>query len=129
VAAAFVEVGVPVALLDRDETVVDTAEQLAAGGAAVLPIVAAVTPADAVEDAVAQVERERGPIGTLANVAGVLRTGPALPALVRPRPEHRAADLLTAYLPGSFFYSSARGSLLADGVHAPVDAGRTGTQD
>ncbi|HYH29243.1 MAG TPA: isochorismate synthase [Pseudonocardia sp.] len=46
------------------------------------------------------------------------------PALVRPRPEHRAADLLAAYLPGSFFYSSARGSLLADGVHALVDTGR-----
>jgi isochorismate synthase len=45
------------------------------------------------------------------------------PALVRPRPEHRAADLLAAYLPGSFFYSSARGSLLADGVHALVDVG------
>ncbi|PWW67072.1 isochorismate synthase [Actinokineospora spheciospongiae] len=43
-------------------------------------------------------------------------------ALVRPRPVHRAADLLSAYLPGSFYYSSARGSLLADGVHAPVDA-------
>jgi len=33
---------------------------------------------------------------------------------------HRAADLLAAYLPGSFYYSSARGSLLADGVHATV---------
>lgn len=35
---------------------------------------------------------------------------------------HRAADLLAAYLPGSFYYSSARGSLLADGVHATVRA-------
>ncbi|WP_026316762.1 isochorismate synthase [Actinokineospora enzanensis] len=43
--------------------------------------------------------------------------------LVRPRPVHRAADLLSAYLPGSFYYSSAHGSLLADGVHAPVEAG------
>jgi isochorismate synthase len=46
------------------------------------------------------------------------------PALVRPRPQHRAADLLAAYLPGSCFYSSARGSLLADGVHARVDTSR-----
>ncbi|MHA6626138.1 isochorismate synthase [Pseudonocardia sichuanensis] len=45
------------------------------------------------------------------------------PALVRPRPEHRAADLLAAYLPGSFFYSSTSGSLLADGVHALVGTG------
>ncbi|ACU36661.1 isochorismate synthase [Actinosynnema mirum DSM 43827] len=43
-------------------------------------------------------------------------------ALVRPRPAHRAADLLAAYLPGSFYFSSARGALLADGVHANVDA-------
>lgn len=35
---------------------------------------------------------------------------------------HRAADLLAAYLPGSFYYSSASGSLLADGVHAVVRA-------
>lgn len=45
------------------------------------------------------------------------------PALVRPRPQHRAEDLLSAYLPGSFFYSSVRGVLLADGVHATVGAG------
>lgn len=44
------------------------------------------------------------------------------PAPARPRPIHRAADLLAAYLPGSFYYSSARGSLLADGVHARVRA-------
>lgn len=42
------------------------------------------------------------------------------PAPARPRPVHRAADLLAAYLPGSFYYSSARGVLLADGVHAHV---------
>ncbi|MDU0288337.1 isochorismate synthase [Saccharothrix longispora] len=45
------------------------------------------------------------------------------PALVRPRPVHRAADLLAAYLPGSFYFASARGSLLADGVHTTVRAG------
>ncbi|TQJ00419.1 isochorismate synthase [Amycolatopsis cihanbeyliensis] len=44
------------------------------------------------------------------------------PALVRPRPVHRASDLLAAYLPGSFYYSSGRGSLLADGVHSCVRA-------
>ncbi|WP_041322768.1 isochorismate synthase [Saccharomonospora viridis] len=40
--------------------------------------------------------------------------------LARPRPVYRAEELLGAYLPGSFYYSSARGSLLADGVHASV---------
>jgi isochorismate synthase len=45
------------------------------------------------------------------------------PAPARPRPVHRAADLLAAYLPGSFYFSSVRGSLLADGVHAQIHAG------
>ncbi|OZM81031.1 isochorismate synthase [Pseudonocardia sp. MH-G8] len=53
----------------------------------------------------------------------------SIPALDRPRPEHRAADLLAAYLPGSFFYSSTSGSLLADGVHALVDTGRGSRAD
>mgnify|MGYP001328284925 CR=1 FL=1 len=44
-------------------------------------------------------------------------------ALLRPRPVHGAADLLAAWLPGSFFYTSPRGTLLADGVHALVAAG------
>ncbi|MCR3722671.1 MULTISPECIES: isochorismate synthase [Prauserella salsuginis group] len=44
------------------------------------------------------------------------------PVLARPRPQYDAADLLTAYLPGSFYYSSPRGTLLADGVHAAVAA-------
>ncbi|MFC4004171.1 isochorismate synthase [Prauserella oleivorans] len=44
------------------------------------------------------------------------------PVLTRPRPRHRAADLLTAYLPGSFYYSSAGGTLLADGVVTSVRA-------
>nr|WP_221219850.1 isochorismate synthase [Prauserella isguenensis] len=42
--------------------------------------------------------------------------------MARPRPQYDAADLLTAYLPGSFYYSSPRGTLLADGVHAAVPA-------
>jgi isochorismate synthase len=41
--------------------------------------------------------------------------------MVRPRPEHSRADLLKAYLPGSFFYSSPGGCLLADGVRARVE--------
>lgn len=41
-------------------------------------------------------------------------------AVERPRPVHRAADLLAAYLPGSFYFSSPRGTLLADGVHSRV---------
>ncbi|WP_433502099.1 isochorismate synthase [Pseudonocardia halophobica] len=50
-------------------------------------------------------------------------TTPALERPPRPAPRHRASDLLAAYLPGSFFYSSTRGALLADGVHATVPTG------
>ncbi|MFD7548818.1 isochorismate synthase [Streptomyces sp. NPDC059578] len=46
----------------------------------------------------------------------------SISALVRPSPVYRAADLLAAYLPGSLFFSSSRGTLLADGVHARVRA-------
>ncbi|MFD5703667.1 hypothetical protein, partial [Streptomyces lasiicapitis] len=46
----------------------------------------------------------------------------SISALVRPRPVHRAADLLAAYLPGSFYFSSTGGTLLADGVHSRVRA-------
>lgn len=45
------------------------------------------------------------------------------PALVRPAPRYRAADLLAAYLPGSFLLASPRGTLLADGVHDTIDHG------
>lgn len=46
--------------------------------------------------------------------------------LTRPVPGYRAADLLAAYLPGSFYYSSPSGTVLADGVRATVrtDPGR-----
>ncbi|MFI0479872.1 isochorismate synthase [Actinomadura sp. 9N215] len=44
----------------------------------------------------------------------------SVPALTRPRPVYRAADLLAAYLPGSYYFSSTRGTLLADGVDAVV---------
>ncbi|MEV0012386.1 isochorismate synthase [Streptomyces sp. NPDC047973] len=39
---------------------------------------------------------------------------------VRPHPVHEAADLLAAYLTGSFYFSSARGTMLADGVYSRV---------
>ncbi|MBN9737154.1 MULTISPECIES: isochorismate synthase [unclassified Pseudonocardia] len=42
------------------------------------------------------------------------------PAPARPLPEHDSGDLLAAYLPGSFFHRSPRGTLLADGVHTVV---------
>jgi 2,3-dihydro-2,3-dihydroxybenzoate dehydrogenase len=78
VARAFADAGRPVALLDRDDEVERTAAGLAC--AAALPIVADVADAAAVEAAVDRTERELGPIGALANVAGVLRTGPVLDA-------------------------------------------------
>jgi len=58
-------------------------------------------------------------MSTSALEDSALGSAPDAPAR-RPLPRHRAADLLAAYLPGSFFYSSARGALLADGVHAVV---------
>jgi isochorismate synthase len=39
----------------------------------------------------------------------------------RPLPHYRPDDLLAAYLPGSFYWSSGRGGLLADGVRQQVD--------
>lgn len=48
------------------------------------------------------------------------------PAPARPRPEHVPGDLLAAYLPGSFFHRSPRGTLLADGVHTVVPGGPDG---
>lgn len=77
VARAFAEAGAPVALLDRDEVVLRTAADL---GPLALGIVADVTDPCAVEAAVKQVEDELGPLAALANVAGVLRTGPILDA-------------------------------------------------
>ncbi|MEU3532210.1 isochorismate synthase [Streptomyces murinus] len=46
----------------------------------------------------------------------------SLSTLTRPSPVHRPSDLLAAYLTGSFYFSSARGTLLADGVHTRVRA-------
>ncbi|MFJ4624592.1 isochorismate synthase [Streptomyces sp. NPDC088812] len=42
---------------------------------------------------------------------------------MRPSPVHLAADLLAAYLTGSFYFSSARGTMLADGVRARIRSG------
>ncbi|MEU6458102.1 isochorismate synthase [Streptomyces sp. NPDC047065] len=39
---------------------------------------------------------------------------------VRPHPVYEAADLMAAYLTGSFYFSSPRGTMLADGVHSRV---------
>lgn len=73
VAAAFSAAGVPVALLDRDPAVLDRAAELKGLG-----LVADVGDPAAVEAAVVRVEDELGPLDALANVAGILRTGPVL---------------------------------------------------
>ncbi|MDL5159523.1 SDR family oxidoreductase [Actinomycetospora termitidis] len=66
--------GVPVALVDRDGgSVTALAAELGAG---CVGAEADVTDAGAVEDAFAHAEAELGPVTMLANVAGVLRTGP-----------------------------------------------------
>lgn len=78
VARAFAAADTPVALLDRDDAVLDVAQELRDAGANAVAVVADVADAAAVEEAVARVERTAGPIVGLANVAGVLRAGPAL---------------------------------------------------
>jgi 2,3-dihydro-2,3-dihydroxybenzoate dehydrogenase len=80
VAEAFAAAGAPVALLDRDEAVTDTAGTLAATGAAAVAVVADVADPVAVEDAVERTERTLGPIAALANVAGILRAAAVLDA-------------------------------------------------
>lgn len=78
VASALARAGSPVALLDHDEAVHETAERLRGSGAEVYSVVADVADRNAVDVAVAAAERRLGPIGVLANVAGVLRVGPVL---------------------------------------------------
>ncbi|OLM21011.1 MULTISPECIES: SDR family oxidoreductase [unclassified Pseudonocardia] len=78
VAAALAADGRPVALLDRDPAVRDTAAGLT--GPAALGLVADVADAGAVDRAVGEAERELGPLGVLVNAAGVLRTGTVLDA-------------------------------------------------
>jgi 2,3-dihydro-2,3-dihydroxybenzoate dehydrogenase len=80
VAGALAADGCGVALFDADPTVVDTAKDLAATGAATIGSVVDVTNIAAIELAVAGVERDLGPIDVLANVAGVLRCAPVLDA-------------------------------------------------
>lgn len=78
VAAAFAVDGTRVGLLDSDDAVHRTAADIATSGAAVHAVVADVTVAGEVAAAVAEVEAALGPITALANVAGVLHTGPVL---------------------------------------------------
>jgi len=66
--------------------------------------------------------RRCGPVRRSPNLSERGNLDVSSPVLDRPRPAHRAADLLAAYLPGSFYFSSPRGSLLADGVHSFVRA-------
>ncbi|MDN5915567.1 MAG: SDR family NAD(P)-dependent oxidoreductase [Pseudonocardia sp.] len=80
VASAFAAAGVPVALLDRDDSVRAVADSLGAAPVPTMGLVADVTDAGAVRAAVDRVENELGPITALANVAGVLRTGRVLDA-------------------------------------------------
>lgn len=80
VAAAFAAAGAPVALLDRDSGVRAVADTVGEHGMPTAAVVADVTDAAAVRDAVERVEIDLGPITALANVAGVLRTGPVLEA-------------------------------------------------
>ncbi|WP_216216720.1 SDR family oxidoreductase [Amycolatopsis aidingensis] len=78
VAEAFAEQGRPVALLDKDPEVRQTAKELSTAGARVLALVADVADPAEVETAVAAAEAELGPVTALANVAGVLCTGGVL---------------------------------------------------
>ena len=70
--------GRPVVVLDLDGQLHAVAEQLRAEGTQVHALIADVNDAASVRAAVNEAERELGPIEVLANVAGVLRTGPVL---------------------------------------------------
>lgn len=81
VATRLAQAGIPVALLDRDDSVTDTAQHLqTAARVPVLSLVADVAASAEVDAAVDRVEATLGPIAVLANVAGVLRTGRILDA-------------------------------------------------
>lgn len=80
VAAALAATGRPVALLDRDAAVTDTAARLADTGAPVRALVTDVTDAGAVEAAAGAAEDDLGPLDLLVCAAGVLRAGPLLEA-------------------------------------------------
>jgi 2,3-dihydro-2,3-dihydroxybenzoate dehydrogenase len=77
VARAFAEHGAHVAALDRHAERLETAVAgLSSEGFRVRAYPADVSDSAAVEQAVERIENELGPIGILANVAGVLRPGP-----------------------------------------------------
>lgn len=79
VAAVLAADGATVAALDVDAAgVEETAAKLRAEGYPVHGYAVDVRDADAVDAVVARVETERGPVGILVNVAGILRTGPVV---------------------------------------------------
>ncbi|WP_033819964.1 2,3-dihydro-2,3-dihydroxybenzoate dehydrogenase [Kitasatospora sp. MBT63] len=79
VARLLAEAGATVVAVDRDADAVHRlADELSAAGAGGLALPADVADAAEVERIVEAAEREAGPLDLLVNVAGVLRTGPAL---------------------------------------------------
>jgi 2,3-dihydro-2,3-dihydroxybenzoate dehydrogenase len=77
VARRLAAAGAVVAALDVDAERLSTViGKLTAGGARVRPYTVDVADSAAVDEAFEQIERDLGPIGVLANVAGVLRSGP-----------------------------------------------------
>ena len=92
-----------VVALDADEhTLRETAGKLQADGHDVHAQRLDVTDAGAVEVAVAAVEREHGPIATLVNGAGVLKTGPVIEM-----PDSDWANLFAVNSTGVFLMSRA----------------------
>ncbi|MGR4869119.1 2,3-dihydro-2,3-dihydroxybenzoate dehydrogenase [Variovorax sp. LARHSF232] len=80
VALSLVRAGVPVAALDLQADALRrlAGEAEAAGLASLIPFAVDVSDGAAVRAAVERIEAQAGPIGMLANVAGVLRLGAAL---------------------------------------------------
>ncbi len=79
VARTLAAEGMRVAVTDRDGDAADAlAAELRRDGHDAIAIALDVTDGHAVEAAVELVERDAGPIRTLVNVAGVLRTGPVV---------------------------------------------------
>ena len=79
VALRFAAEGARVALLDKaDEAVLDAvADEIGRAGGRALGLVADVTDADAVDDAVARAAREIGPVDIAVNAAGIWYATPA----------------------------------------------------
>ena len=76
VATVLAREGATVALLDADAGAAEaTCAALRAGGSRSIPYAVDVSDRAAVEGVVADVERRLGPLHTLVNVAGILRTG------------------------------------------------------